>query len=82
MQVCHSNRLPNILAPTGKGTNKKHGLNVPHHVNGRLSTEQPAKTLIKCHFLERIPDAGKMVKLREWQSVAKGCNVRTVSGQG
>jgi hypothetical protein len=25
---------------------------------------EPAKTLIKCHFLEGIPDAGKMVKLK------------------
>jgi hypothetical protein len=74
--------LPNILAPTDKGTNKKHGLSVPCHVNGYLSTEQPAKTLNEHHFLEGIPDAGKMVKLREWQRVAKGCNVRTVSGQG
>jgi hypothetical protein len=63
-------------------TNKKHGLSVPLHVHGHLSTEQPAKTLIECHFLEGIRDAEKMVKLREWQSVAKGCNVRTVSGQG
>jgi len=49
---------------------------------GHLSTEQLAKTLSECNFLEGIPDTGRMVKLKEWQSVAKGCNVRTVSGQG
>jgi hypothetical protein len=47
-----------------------------------LTTKPPAKTLIDCDFLERIPAAWKMVKLREWQSVAKGYNIRMVSGQG
>jgi hypothetical protein len=71
--------MPNILTATGKGTNKKHGLSVPCCVYGHLFTEQPDKTLIECHFLEGIPDAGKMVKIREWQRVLPK---DVMSGQG